>query len=63
MSEPGCALLAAVADGRLPAERLASYRNLSGETDRTDKQRRQRSIGRAYRQYKKLHKKLGQDDD
>lgn len=30
-SEPGCAVLAAVADGRLPLERLEGYRKLLGE--------------------------------
>lgn len=30
-TEPGCAVLAAVSDGRLPAERLASYHKLRGE--------------------------------
>lgn len=30
-SEPGCAVLAAEAEGRLPSERLASYRKLSAE--------------------------------
>jgi ribosome biogenesis GTPase len=29
--EPGCAVVAAVADGRLPAERLAAYRKLQAE--------------------------------
>lgn len=32
-AEPGCAVLAAVADGTLPVERLESYRKLSGELD------------------------------
>jgi ribosome biogenesis GTPase len=31
--EPGCAVLAAVEDGRLPAERLESYRKLLRELD------------------------------
>jgi ribosome biogenesis GTPase len=30
-NEPGCAVLAAIAAGELPAERLASYRKLLGE--------------------------------
>ncbi len=32
-SEPGCALLAAVADGLIPAQRLASYRHIIGSLD------------------------------
>jgi ribosome biogenesis GTPase len=31
-NEPGCAVLAAIATGALPAERLASYRRLLGES-------------------------------
>ena len=31
MSEPGCAVLAAIAAGDLPADRLESYRKLLGE--------------------------------
>jgi ribosome biogenesis GTPase len=34
VSEPGCAILAAVADGRLPQRRLDSWRKLGREADR-----------------------------
>jgi len=38
--EPGCAVQAALTDGRLPAERLASLRKLRGELGRKGRQRR-----------------------
>jgi ribosome biogenesis GTPase len=38
--EPGCAVRAAVAEGRLGAERLASYEKLKGELGRRDRRRR-----------------------
>jgi ribosome biogenesis GTPase len=34
LSEPGCAVLAALADGRISEERLASWRKLRRELDR-----------------------------
>jgi ribosome biogenesis GTPase / thiamine phosphate phosphatase len=59
--EPGCAVLAAVADGRLPEERLASWRKLQRElraaTIRQDRRaqaeerRRWRSSNKAMRDY------------
>lgn len=39
-SEPGCAVLAAVADGRLSAARLESYRSLQDELASTNERRR-----------------------
>jgi ribosome biogenesis GTPase len=35
-SEPGCAVQAAVAQGSLPADRLASYKNLREEKERME---------------------------
>jgi ribosome biogenesis GTPase len=37
--EPGCAVRAAMNDGRLPAERLASFEKLRGELGRRDRRR------------------------
>jgi ribosome biogenesis GTPase len=36
--EPGCAVVAAVADGRLDAERVASYVKLQGELEESTKE-------------------------
>jgi ribosome biogenesis GTPase len=52
--EPGCAVQAAVADGRLAADRLASYLKLQREHEATlqsleEKRRRTRSRGKLYR--------------
>jgi ribosome biogenesis GTPase / thiamine phosphate phosphatase len=37
-NEPGCAVLAAIAAGELPAERLASYRKLLGESAEAERE-------------------------
>jgi ribosome biogenesis GTPase / thiamine phosphate phosphatase len=37
-NEPGCAVLAAIAAGEIPAERLASYRKLLGESAEADRE-------------------------
>jgi ribosome biogenesis GTPase / thiamine phosphate phosphatase len=53
--EPGCAVAAAVADGRLPADRLAGLAKLERERarieDRRDARRRARMISKAIRRY------------
>jgi ribosome biogenesis GTPase len=47
-SEPGCAVKEAVAGGRLPPERLASYLKLRGEVDELER-RRERALRRGGR--------------
>jgi ribosome biogenesis GTPase len=56
--EPGCAVLAAVGDGTLPAERLASYRKLRGELRYLERRQDQRARGDRKRQDKMLHRAL-----
>ena len=55
--EPGCAVKAAVEDGRLAAERLASYRKLEDEIDRLDgrqeRKRHAKILSRAVKTYVK----------
>lgn len=60
-SEPGCAVLAAVADGSLPAERLDAWRALDAEAaaaelraDVVERHRRNRQFGRMAREAQKL---------
>lgn len=67
--EPGCAVLAALADGRITEERLASWRKLRRELDRlaarddpalrehlrTEQRRVHRQIAQARRQWKGRH--------
>jgi ribosome biogenesis GTPase len=60
-SEPGCAVLAAVADGTLPAERLEAWRALDAEAaaaelraDVVERHRRNRQFGRIAREAQKL---------
>ena len=60
-SEPGCAVLAAIDGGALPAARLASHRKLEAELRsvalRADVRRERaegRRLGRFYRQHGKL---------
>jgi ribosome biogenesis GTPase len=70
-TEPGCALLAAVADGRVSAERLTSWRKLQRELARSDpaKRRKVRDLGkqrvRGARQRRNLEGRSHQrsDDD
>jgi ribosome biogenesis GTPase len=62
--EPGCAVLAAVEAGTIPAERLASYHKLmveaqvfAAKTDgrlRTERERKRKTISKASKNYKKL---------
>jgi ribosome biogenesis GTPase len=44
--EPGCAVKEAVAEGRLPAERLANYQKLVEELRRLEQRQRERERGR-----------------
>jgi len=60
-AEPGCAVRAAVTDGRLPAERLAAWRALDAEAasaelraDVVERHRRNRQFGRMAREAQKL---------
>lgn len=70
-AEPGCAVLAAIADGRLAPERLVSWRKLQREVLLRDPGRRheERAIGRqfsrAIRQRRALDRRLDprRDDD
>jgi ribosome biogenesis GTPase len=67
-SEPGCAVLAAVESGQLPAERLASYRKLLKEIAAAERKRdpvlaantksRWKAIHRAQRERYKIDPKL-----
>jgi ribosome biogenesis GTPase len=54
-SEPGCAVLAAVARGELSAERLDSYLRLDQELDTAARRRDERMGSRTIKAYKKLH--------
>lgn len=66
-TEPGCAVKAAVAEGRLEARRLDSYRDLRREQDSlaqrqderalTEKKRQGKILGRAIKNFYKLKKK------
>jgi ribosome biogenesis GTPase len=56
--EPGCGVLAAVANGKLPAERLASYRKLLGETAATERKRDPVLAGRTKARWKEVHRAL-----
>ena len=61
-SEPGCAVLAAVADGRLPPDRLDGYRKLLGEVRhfearhdaraRAERKRQEKAMSRAPMSYR-----------
>ena len=71
-TEPGCALLAAVADGRVSAERMTSWRKLQRELSRLDpaNRRKVRAVGkqlvRGARQRRNLEGRFdpkGRDDD
>ena len=55
-SEPGCAVIAAHADGRLPAERLESYRKLQRELHHLRLKQDRRAAAEQKRQYKVLTK-------
>ena len=57
-SEPGCAVLAAVASGKLPAERLASYRKLLKEIAAAERKRDPILAGRTKARWKEIHKAM-----
>ena len=54
-SEPGCAVLAAVADGRLDADRLENYRRLAREAAFEDRKRDKAAAAEQKRKWKQLH--------
>jgi ribosome biogenesis GTPase len=56
--EPGCAVLAAVADGSLPPDRLASYRKLRGEVRHLESRRDQRARDQQKRREKAVHRAM-----
>lgn len=64
-NEPGCAVQAAILDGRLPPERLASYRKLAKELERLDRkqQERVRIVGRMTRKASVRRKHHWPEDD
>ena len=57
-SEPGCAVLAAVAGGELPAERLASYRKLLAEIAAAERKRNPVLAGRSKARWKEIHRAM-----
>jgi ribosome biogenesis GTPase len=57
-TEPGCGVLAAVASGELPAERLASYRKLLAEIAAAERKRDPLLAGRTKARWKEVHKAL-----
>jgi ribosome biogenesis GTPase len=61
--EPGCAVQAAVDDGRLEAERLSSYRKLQQEVarleGRQERKRQAKIMGRALNAYLKTKPRRG----
>jgi ribosome biogenesis GTPase / thiamine phosphate phosphatase len=67
-SEPGCAVIAAAEDGRLGAERLASYRKLQAEAAYLDRKSDPEAHAAAVAKYKtalktmKYHQKYRRDD-
>ena len=67
-SEPGCAVLTAAADGRIEADRLASYRKLRAESAylerKTDHQARAAAVARHKTALKtlKYHQKYRRDE-
>jgi ribosome biogenesis GTPase len=54
-SEPGCAVLAAVAAGRLDADRLEIYRRLAREAAYEDRKRDKAAAAEQKRKWKQLH--------
>jgi len=53
--EPGCAVLAAVAAGRLDADRLANYRHLAREAAFEERKRDKAAAAELKRKWKQLH--------
>jgi ribosome biogenesis GTPase len=60
-SEPGCAVRQAIADGRLPVERLESYRQLQRELERMERKRDARLASEYRRQWKRLERSRRSD--
>ena len=54
-TEPGCAVVAAVADGRLDADRLENYRRLAREAAYEDRKRDKAAAAEHKRKWKQLH--------
>ena len=54
-SEPGCAVVAAVAEGRLDADRLDNYRRLAREAAYEDRKRDKAAAAEHKRKWKQLH--------
>jgi ribosome biogenesis GTPase len=57
-SEPGCAVLAAVESGELPADRLASYRKLLAEVAAAERKRDPVLAGRTKARWKEIHRAM-----
>jgi ribosome biogenesis GTPase len=57
-NEPGCAVLAAVETGELPAERLASYRKLLAEIAAAERKRDPVLAGRTKARWKEVHRAM-----
>lgn len=57
-TEPGCAVLGAVASGELPAERLASYRKLLAEIAAAERKKDPLLAGRTKARWKEVHRAL-----
>jgi ribosome biogenesis GTPase len=57
-NEPGCAVLAAVDSGELPAERLASYRKLLAEIAAAERKRDPILAGRTKARWKEIHRAM-----
>jgi ribosome biogenesis GTPase len=55
-SEPGCAVIAAVASGELPADRLASYRKLLKEIAAVERKNDPVLAGRSKARWKEIHR-------
>jgi ribosome biogenesis GTPase len=56
--EPGCGVEAAVASGKLPAERLESYRKLLREIAATERKRDPILAGRSKARWKEIHRAM-----
>ena len=57
-TEPGCAVLAAVADGRLPPERLESYRKLERELAHLERKRDPRLQAEQRAHWRRIHRDM-----
>ena len=59
VSEPGCAVLQACADGRLPTARYESWRRLQREVASAQLRADPRQLRRHHRQMSQMHKEIG----